>query len=198
MIDMAQKEQGLVVRGLLLLAAIGGLVAFVLPLLFWRPHTQPPTLAAPPEYSIPAVVVPSLSGFPSAISWYSVYQLGETLPSAPCWNVRYNAATTLARRGSRSVPWHSIREMLDEKQQMRNQRVRLADGRYVYDEATARAFMISALRAIAAWHEQQKSNPKREVPTELREIYTIVDKLTQSEFDELKKQAEKAHATFFR
>jgi hypothetical protein len=195
---MVQKEQGLVVRGLLVLAAVGGLVAFVLTLMFRPTHAQPPTLAATPEYSIPSVFVPSPAGFPSAISWYSVFQLGETLPSAPGWNVRYNAALTLARRGSPSVPWDSIREMLDEKQQMRNHCVRLPDGRDVYDETTARAFVVSAVRAVAAWHEQQKSNPKREVPTELRAIYAIVDKLTESEFDELKEQAEKARTTFFR
>src|SRR5258708_5618344 len=124
---MAHEDKGLVLRGLILLGAIGVLVAGVLGFIFWRPHTSPPTLASPPEHHIPTVIVPQIGAFPSGLPWYALYQLGETMPSAPGWNIRYNAATTLCRRGSDSVPWHLIREMLDEKQQLRNHRVRLED-----------------------------------------------------------------------
>jgi hypothetical protein len=117
--------------------------------------------------------------------------------SAPGWEIRYNAATTLARRGSAKVPWDLLHEMLDEKQQMRNYRVKQPDGQYVHDEAAARLNMISALRAITAWHEKQ-SDKKQEVPAELRGIYAAVGELTKSPFVELKTQAEKAQATFFR
>ena len=57
--------------------------------------------------------------------------------------------------------------------------------------------MISALRAIAAWHEKQ-SDKKQELSAALRSIYAAVDELTKSQFVELKTQAEKAQATFFR
>jgi hypothetical protein len=169
---MAQEDKGLILRGLFLLAAIGSVVAVVLAMLFWRPETQPPTLQALPE-------------------------LGQTMPSAPGWDIRYNAAAALARRGSASVPWDLIHEMLDERQQMKNNRVRLDDGQDVYDEAAARAIMVSALRALAAWHEKQPADKKHEVPADLREIYQMVDKLTESPLVELKEQAEKARATFF-
>jgi hypothetical protein len=195
---MPQEDKGLVFRGLALLAVIGVLVAVVLGFLLWRPNTPPPTLVAPPEHQIPAMVLPNLGAFPSGVAWYSISQLADTMPSAPGWEVRYNAATTLARRGSPSVPWELLREMLDEKQQLRNYRVRQADGRDVYDEAAARANMLSALRALAAWHEKRKADQKHEIPSDLRDVYASVDKLAESPFVELKMQAEKARATFFR
>ena len=195
---MAQEDNGLILRGLLLFTAIGVLVAFVLGFLFLRPQPQvTATLQTPPEHTIPSAL-PHAGAFPANVSWYAIYQLGETMPSAPGWDIRYNAAIALARRGSASVPWPLIREMLDEQKQMRNNRVRLKDGSDVYDEATARAFMIGGLRALAAWHEKRSADPNHDVPTELREIYPVVDKLAQSEFVELKIQAEKARGTFFR
>jgi hypothetical protein len=195
---MAQEDKGLVLRGLILLCGIGVIVAIVLGIIFWRSPAPPPPLASPPEHQIPAVIVPPLGGYPSGVPWIALASLRDSMPSAPGWNIRYNAATTLARRGSSSVPWHSIREMLDEKQQMRNQRLRLEDGRDVYDEAAARAYMLSALKAVAAWHEKRKAEGKAEASQELREIYTIVDGLADSPFVELKLQADKARATFFR
>ena len=195
---MAQEDKGLVLRGLILFTGIGVIVAIVLGIIFWRAPTTPPTLASPPEHQIPAVILPQLGAYPSGVPWVALASLRDTMPSAPGWNIRYNAATSYARRGSSSVPWHSIREMLDEKQQMRNQRIRLEDGRDVYDEAAARAYVLSALKAIAAWHEKRKAEGKTDVPPELREIYTIVDGLAESPFVEMKLQAEKARATFFR
>jgi hypothetical protein len=168
---MAQEDKGLILRGLLLFGAISLLVVFVLTVMFWRAEPPTTTLRVPSENSV---------------------------PSAPGWDIRYNAATTLARRGSKAVPWLLIREILDEQQQLRNNQVRLKDGREVYDEAAARAYMISGLRALAAWHEKRSADPTREVPAELREIYPVVDKLAESEVGELKAQAEKARRTFFR
>jgi hypothetical protein len=193
---MAQEDRGLVVRGLLLLGGIGVLVSVVLGFLFWR-APAPPATQEPPEVQVPAVVVPPVAAFPSGIAWYAIYQLGQTMPSAPGWEVRYQAATALARRGSSAVPWPTIREMLDEKQQMRNYRVRNADGKDIYDEAAARANMIGALKAIAVWHEKRKAENKLDTPSELRELYPVVTELTSSPFAELKLQAEKAKATFF-
>ena len=166
---MAQEDKGLVLRGLLLLGAIGVLVAIILTFMFWR-ATEP--LPAP--------------------------DLSSQTPSEPGWKVRYNAATTLARRGSASVPWALLREMLDEKQQLRNCLERGKDGRDIYDEPVAHATMVSAMKAIAAWHEKHKADPTHDVTTELREIYSAVDKLAESSSVELKVQAEKAKATFFR
>jgi hypothetical protein len=195
---MAQEDKGLVLRGLFLLAAIGSLVAVVLAMLFWRPQTQPTPLKALPENAVPLLALPPLGAFPAGVSWYAIYEIGKTMPSAPGWDIRYNAAIALARRGSDAVPWASIREMLNERQQLTNNRVRLDDGQEVYDEAAARKIMVNALRALAVWHEKQSAAHEHEVPRELRAIYGVVDKLTESPLVELKEQAQKARATFFR
>ncbi len=195
---MTREDKGLVIRGLFLLAAIGGLVTFVLAVIFWRPDENRP-IAPPAEPRVPMAILPAaLAGYPAGVSWPAIYQLGETLPSGPGWEVRYNAATTLARRGSAHVPWKLIREMLDERQQMLNYRVRHPDGHDVHDEAAARANMISALKALTVWHEKQPDAVRSAVPAELREIYPLVDKLAESPFGELKMQAEKARSKFFR
>lgn len=166
---MAQ-DRGLVIRGLVLLTLIGGLVSFVLAIMFWRAPEPPPR----------RTVAPSAS----------------TLPSAPGWEIRYNAATTLARRGSANVPWPLIREMLDEDQQLRNFQVRQPDGSDSYDESMARAYMLSALKALTAWHEKQKAPPA--IPPDLRSIYAQVDKLSESPVPELKSQAEKTRTMLLR
>ena len=194
---MAQEDKGLVMRGIFLLALIGALVTFVLALIFWRSPPPVHAVETPPEFYVASLAAPTSLGFPAHVSWPSVYQLSQSLPSEPGWDVRYNAAATLARRGSANVPWPLIREMLDEKQQLRNQRVRLPDGRDVYDEVAARAFTISALRAVAAWHEMQAEG-KRTAPSPLLDIYTRVDELAQSPHAELKDQAQKTREAFFR
>src|SRR5438128_887277 len=136
---MAQEDKGLVLRGFFLFALIGCLVAFVLVVLFWR--TGPPGNRD--------------------------FDLGNTAPSAPGWEIRYNAAASLARRGSPATPWPLLREMLDEKKQLRNSKVEQSDGQAVYDEGVARATMIAALRAIAAWHDKRKGDATHDVPADL-------------------------------
>jgi hypothetical protein len=194
---MAQEDKGLVIRGLFLLAFIGVLVTFVLTLIFWRQQPPKASSEVPPEYSIASLVAPTVGGFPSHVLWPTVQQLSQKLPSEPGWKVRYNAAATLARRGSAEVPWPLIREMLDEKQQLRNQGERLPDGRFVYDEVTARAFTLVALKALAIWHEKQAES-KPTPPAALLEIYARVDELARSPHAEVKHQAEETRKTFFR
>src|SRR5262249_19030968 len=75
------------------------------------------------------------------------------VPSGPQsprgWQVRSNAVLSLARRGSPHVQdpeiWDTLREMLDEDQQLRNFRARLSDGREVPDQTAARLTVIDAL-----------------------------------------------------
>jgi hypothetical protein len=194
---MAQEDKSLVMRGLFLLGLIGALVVTVLTLLFWRPQapTSERTLAR--ELYIAPLVAPGGIGFPSQIPWPTVYQLSQTLPSEPGWEVRYNAAATLARRGSAAVPWPILREMLDEKQQLRNQGVRLPDGQYAPDEVAARGFTIIALKALTAWHEKQPEST-RTPPPPLRDLYALVDELAQSPHPDVRDQAEKTRRVFFR
>ena len=88
--------------------------------------------------------------------------------------------------------------MLDEKLQLRNSRITQPDGQDVYDEFAARHKMSRALQAIAAWHEMRKTDKNPLAPPDLRDIYPIVDRLAQNSTGEVKNQAEKASATFFR
>ncbi len=193
---MAQEDKGLVIRGLFLLALIGGLATFVLVLILWRTTPTRQTLQTPPETYIASMMAPGNLGFPSHVSWPTVFLLSENLPSEPGWEVRYNAAATLARRGSANVPWPIIREMLDDKLQLRTQRVRWPDGTYVDDEVAARAFTIIALKALATWHSKQPEGSTP--PAALLQIYARVDELAQSPHEEMRNQAEKTRATFFR
>jgi hypothetical protein len=195
---MAQEDKGLVLRGLVLLAIIGCIVTFVLAILFWRSEPPVSTRQTPPEHYVPLAIAPSLAPFPSNVSWAAVVQLCESVPSAPGFDVRYNAAVTLARRGSTATPWPLLREMLDEKVQLRNSRVTQPDGQDVYDEFAAHHKMTKALQAIAAWHEKRKADPNPVAPADLRELYAIVDRLAENAQGEVKIQAEKARATFFR
>src|SRR5882724_12053506 len=97
---MAQEDKGLVMRGLFLLALIGALVVTVLTIIFWRQQGPTTERTVPPEFYVASLTAPSGIGFPSHVSWPTVYQLSQSLPSEPGWGVRYNAAATLARRGS--------------------------------------------------------------------------------------------------
>lgn len=74
------------------------------------------------------------------------------------WDVRYNAALALARRGSPKIQdpiaWESLTEMLNEEQQMRNFTVTRKDGRDAPDETAARMTVIAALKAIQEMHRR--------------------------------------------
>ncbi len=167
----------------------------MLKILFWNNEPSAGMEQTPPEQYVALAVAPNLAPFPASVCWAALPLLCDTLPSAPGWEIRYNAAASLARLGSRETPWPLLREMLDEKQQLRNARVRQPDGKDIYDESAARSTTIAALRAIAAWHDQRKGDA---APPELRDIYPIVDELAENSQGEVKNQAEKARATFFR
>lgn len=194
---MAQEDKGLVLRGIVLLAFVGALATFVLAVIFWR--SQPPAPVSEPyvETAVAALVAPTLSAFPSHVWWPAVVQAGQNLPSEPGFEIRYNAAATLARRGSANVPWPLIREMLDENLQRRNHGSRLPDGKYAYDEGAARENIISTLKALAAWHEKQPESHRQPSPA-LADVYARVDELAQSSNVALKSQAETTRKTFFR
>ena len=130
---MASDDKGLVLRGFFLLAVIGVIVSVVTAILFMRPQPTPPTVAIAPENLVPLLVAGSAEGTPYGIA----FAMADRLPSAPGWEIRYNATTELARRGSTATPWPVMREMLDEAQQMRNARERLP-GRHERDQRKRR------------------------------------------------------------
>ena len=189
------QDSGLVKRGFFLLALMVGLVAVVLVILFQRPGAATPHTLQRPELLAASLVRFDVT-FPGSIGWSTIAQLGEAFPSAEGWRIRYNAATTLARRGSDQVPWPIFLEMLDEDRQMRNFRAQLQDGSAVPDEAAARLTVVTALKAIGQWHKKQANGNKEKSP-ELAHVYAAVDKLASSPIMEVKMQAENTKQTFF-
>lgn len=193
---MAQ-ESGLARRGLLLLAVMSLLVGGVLLILFWRPGAATPKSGPAPEQAAWVLAQP-ITAFPGAVAWGSLYQIGERLPSPVGWEVRYNAAATLARRGSEHVPWRHFREMLDEKRMVVNFRSQATAGTDI-PEVSARRAVLVTLRAITDWHTKRRAAKQTtEVSDELRHVYAQVDELATSPALELRTEAEKARATFFR
>jgi hypothetical protein len=189
------QDAGLIRRGLLLLVVMMGLVAVVLTIMFQRPRQALPLNDARPDLC--ATLVVATAPYPGAVSWPALYQVGQQLPSATGWEVRYNAAWALARLGSAHVPWPQFHEMLDEQRQMRNFRAQLDDGRNVPDEAKARETVLSALRALAEWHGKQKAAPP---PSAERDaVYAQIDRLAAvSPIVQVKVEAEKTRSTFIR
>jgi hypothetical protein len=123
------------------------------------------------------------------------------LPTAPTgpksptgWEVRYNAALALARRGSSHVKdaavWDSLLEMLDEDQQLRNFRAKSEDGKESLDETGAHTTVISALQAVQELHRKQ---PQIDLST----LKEPIDKLTHSPNPTLSLQARQALLTLF-
>ncbi len=174
------ENSGLAQRGLLLLGFMVVIVAAFSFVLLRGPQQQVPTESHGPEPLIALVCVPT-AGLPGAVCWAALGELGEMLPSARGWEVRYNAVVALARRGSAHLPFAVLAEMLDEQRQMRNFRARLQDGRNVPDEAAARRTVLNALKAVVEWHKH--SSAVQAVGGDnagLRKVYAAVDRLTRS------------------
>ena len=190
-----QQDTGLVRRGLLLLGGMTALAVVVLLIVLRgpdssrkdRPHREP--LLAP--------VCVTIAPFPAAPGWPWLVRLGEQLPSARGWEIRYNAAAALARRGSPKTPWPLIREMLDEQRQLRNF-VTLQSGQLVPHEEDAQRTVQSALAAVADWHKKQDRAAAPSVPADLQLVYEQVDRLAQGGNTMVRVQADRVRQTFFR
>jgi hypothetical protein len=166
-------------RGLLLLGMMTAIVIAVWAMLFRGTRQEIPTEKRDPG-QLASLVASLASGLPG-VSWSALGQFGQTLPSAPGWEVRYNATIALARRGSTRVPFDLLAEMLDEDRQMKNFRARLQDGREVPDEAAARRTVLNALKAFAEWHKHPQA-VQAVGPSDpgLRRVYAAIDNLTHS------------------
>ena len=149
-VSRAPDDSGFVRRGFLMLGGMTILVGIVLAILFWKPVAPPTPIPA----DLPAE------------------------PSAPGWQVRYNAAIALARRGSAKTPWPILREMLDENQQLRNFTDPEAGAKKTEpDEAAARSTVLEALKAVAEWHRKQTGAIV--VTPEMKSVYAQVDRLAE-------------------
>lgn len=173
-------ESGMVKRGLMLLGMIGILAAAVLLILFRTRTPAAPKATTPPEMLIAALVAPG-TGFPLSINWGVLPELGESLPSAPGWEIRYTATRVLAHRGSPKTPLPILCEMLDADQQQRNFRSRLADGRLITDEAAAYHEVLVALKAVGEWRKNAKGLPPMTSDSpEMVKLRAAIEKLTSS------------------
>lgn len=190
-----KEDGGLVKRGLFLLALMGAMVVVLLTILLRKPDTPPPQAVAGPEPLVAVLFHPGQE-FPAGLAWPALARLPELLPSAPGWEVRYNAAATLARRGSDHTPWKLIAEMLDEQQQLRNFRVRLENGRIVSDEAAARTTILTTLRAVADWHKKNKDAAAG--PDLLRVRAAVTELAEKSPILEIQSQANNTRQHFNR
>jgi hypothetical protein len=188
---MRDADSGLRRRGLLLLVAMTALAGVVLFIVLRRPAQETPAERPHPEWLAVLAASPQ-SPFPANVAWTALPPLATALPSAAGWEIRYNAALALARRGSAQLPLGLMREMLDEQQQMRNFRAVLADGHQVADETAARKTVLSALKALTQWHQHpaavRSAGPNNPA---LTEVYQAVDRLTQSPNLVVRTEAEK-------
>ena len=178
-------------RGLLLLGLMTALVIAVWAMLLRGTRQEIPTEKQRPDL-LAALVASPASGLPG-LSWANLQQVGEALPSPRGWEIRYQATTTLARRGSTQVPFALLAEMLDEDRQMKNFRAKLQDGREVPDEAAARRTVLSALKAVLEWHKH-KAAVQAVGPSDpgLQRVYAAIDKLAHSPNLVVKTEAENA------
>jgi len=133
----------------------------------------------------------ALLGLAVLMAWrlWPQNKVGSELPagverSPAGWEIRYNAAIALARRGSDKAGQRLdiLKEMLDEQQQRVNFAKRDANPPVV-DEAGASSTVLNALKAIAHLH---KENPK----LDLSELKESINKLTQSSNPALRAEAE--------
>ena len=124
---------------------------------------------------------------------------GQTLPSPRGWEIRYNAALALARKGHVDLPFDTFVEMLDEERQMVNFSVCAAGGHMAADEAAARRTVYNALGALTQWHghpERAKKSKaqnaellKQKYEAGLEKVTRAVEQLTQSANPALRTEA---------
>jgi hypothetical protein len=189
-------DSGFVKRGFVLLALMGLLVTVVLFILFQGRRGSAKSQMPRAEDYAWSVAIPT-AGFPANISWAALHETANFVPSPAGWEIRYNAAATLAQLGSNRVPWHVFVEMLDLRRTTVNLRNPLKESQ-VAPEAIARELVAIALRALAEWHTQRRAAGRTEIPSGLAAVYEKVDALAENPDRELSEQAKKTQATFFR
>jgi len=101
------------------------------------------------------------------------------------WEIRYQAAVALARRGSARVPLAMLRDMLDESQLLKTLRRKLKGGKEEANTADAHATLVNTLRAVVVLHHK---DPARD----LSSLYPAVERLAQaSDNVDVRKEADK-------
>jgi hypothetical protein len=180
------NDSGLWKRGLVLLALVA-LIAGIAGFLLWRQTAPQPRGEEPicPELFAQSLYSPAaapFAPFPATINWVVLGQVVQTSPSSPGWKIRYAAALTLARKAQAVLPFDTLCEMLDERQQRLNRSACSNEMRMVPDEAEAGRTVLKALEVIAEWY-RHLDRPKKFDPdnADLREKYDAgLEKLTRS------------------
>jgi hypothetical protein len=180
----------IVQRGLLLLVLVGTLAGTVLVVMLRRPGRAEPAASPRVEFLASLLAVPP-AGFPASLTWSSLYQMADAMPSPPGWEIRYTATRVLALRGSKKIPLDVLCEMLDEHRQMRNFQVKLATGKIISDEAAAQQEVVIALKAATEWHSHADAvkavgldNPQ------LQKLYNAVERLKHSSSNVVRTKAQ--------
>jgi hypothetical protein len=187
------SDNKIVQRGLLLLALVGTMAGTVLVIMLRRPGRAEPAPSTRIETLAPFLVVPQ-TGFPASVTWASLVKLGEALPSAPGWEIRYTATRVLALRGSAKIPLDILCEMLDETRQLRNFQTKLANGKIIADEAAAQQEVLIALKAVAEWHSHADAvKAVGSDNAELQKVYSAVEKLKSSSNNVVRTRAQETY-----
>jgi hypothetical protein len=119
-------------------------------------------------------------------------QQRDSLPVTddPGVRVRYNAVAALARRGSERTRLDMLEDMLDEQLQMKMHRLRRQDGTEVPDQATAIVTVVTALKAVAALHEQRP-----ELVASRPSLSAAIERLKESGNPAVRTEAERTRLT---
>jgi hypothetical protein len=189
------QDSGLVQRGLLLLCGMAALAVIVLLIALRQPESAP---QSEPKRTLVLPLFNPAAGFPATADWAALVQVGQDLPSAPGWEIRYNAAAALARRGSSKTPWPIIREMLDLDRQRRNFRVTLQKGEEVANAEEAQRTVQSALAAVDQWHKKQDAAALASIPHDLQQVYDQIARLGQGPDIVLRVHAERVRQAIAR
>jgi hypothetical protein len=84
----------------------------------------------------------------------------DVTASSKGWPIRYNATVSLLVKGSKTIPFPPLLEMLDENKQLKNFRIKVKHGKDIPDETGARKTILNALKAVTEWQTKQgKSSP---------------------------------------
>lgn len=109
------------------------------------------------------------------------------------WEVRYNAVLALAHRGSSKfadpVTLEILAEMLDERQQLSNFKLKTRDGREVANPGAARLAVSAALRAVSDYKTRRPE-------ADLAAIRPAIEKLANGSDLTLVKEARAALQAF--
>ena len=196
------NDSGLWKRGIFLLILVGVIAGVALFVALRRPGTPEASQAEPicPELLSHMLVNPG-APLPAGVNWGVVYQVGQTCPSPKGWEVRYNAALTLARKGHPDLPFDTIREMMDEQQQLKNFSVCLKNGKLMADDGAARRTILNALETFVQWHKHpgrakkfdaHNADLQKVYEAELQQVYQAVAQLAQNPNNVLSTEAKKA------